>query len=67
MLFSEHYKPYTPVGESEAMWFAYTTGKEGLQLHCPQFGPDRTEPVGPGFGPLSGQTGPISTGPRSIR
>jgi hypothetical protein len=28
-------------------------------------GPDRTEPVGPGFGPLKGRTGPISTGPRS--
>ncbi len=21
-------------------------------LHCPQFGLDRTEPTGPGFGPL---------------
>jgi len=21
-------------------------------LHCPRFGPDRTEPTGPGFGPM---------------
>ena len=34
-------------------------------LHCPQFGPDRTKPTGPGFGPLRGQTRPKCTGPRS--
>ena len=28
-------------------------------------GPDRTEPTGPGFGPLRGRTGPKFTGPRS--
>jgi len=24
----------------------------GPELHCPWFGPDRTEPTSPGFGPM---------------
>ncbi len=44
----------------------FGTADDGCScIHCPRFGPDRTEPTGPGFGPMLGRTGPIFTGPRS--
>ena len=53
-------------GNQNRWWRGDLRDRKCVQrLHCPRFGPDRTEPTGPGFGPLRGRTGPKFTGPRS--